>query len=347
MKRFRRSSLAGGAVLALLLAPPARAQNAIVAVDEENFRAVPSGEVLATLLRGTPLSLGEERGQWRQATVEAWIWGRSVREQQREDLNLLVNASGENLRASPNGDRIGRAEGGMRLNRLETRGDWIRVQRTGWIWAPSIDAASEPPQDTDDAPAPRQARPRGQAAAAAPAAAPAGSGARRFTALSGAAAVLEDPAGDTVAMTRPGATVEVVARDGDWSRVRIEGWVPSGAFAPSDSVAGAVLRQIPRDSLQERPEAYRGRLVEWTVQFIALQRAERFRTDFIEGETFMLTRGPSDDPGFVYVAVGADLIDEVRGLSPLQEVRVLARVRSVRSSLTGAPVLDLLDITGR
>lgn len=364
VKPFRRASLMGGAVLVLLaVALPVRAQTAVVAVDEENFRSDPGGDVLATLLRGTPLTLGVERGQWTQATLEAWIWGSSVAQQQRPDLNLLVNASGENLRATPNGERIGRAEGAMRLNLLETRGDWLRVRRTGWIWSASIDV-----RDDDDGPDPaaataaREAEAEAEAEAAAadarrpasqptsqPAGRPVPEGAstRRFASVARPAVLLDNPAGDTVATMTRGATVEVVARDGEWSRVRVEGWTVSGAFESGDATSRAVLRGISRDSLQAHPEGHRGRLVEWTLQFITVQEAERFRTDFIEGETFMLTRGPGDDPGFVYVVVGADMMERVRSLSPLEQVRVLARVRTARSALTGAPVLDLLDITGR
>jgi len=138
----------------------------------------------------------------------------------------------------------------------------------------------------------------------------------------------------------------VLARDGDWVRVRLEGW----AFAASlgtDSAAPGVLRGVTREELQAEPDLYRGRLVEWTVQFIALREAEQFRTDFLPGERFILSRGPGEDPGFVYVAVPEELRAEVASLSPLQRIRVLGRIRSAESPLTGAPVLDLLEITGR
>ena len=347
MKRFGRVHLGAWALLTLL--PPAgslAAQTAVVAVDEENFRAAPSGDVLATLLRGTSLAIGEARGPWREATVEGWIWGRSVREQQREELNLLVNASGENLRASPNGERIGRAAGGMLLQRLETRGNWLRVRRTGWIWSESIalvdDSASAARRPAGEPPA---GEPAPTASPAPPPSTTRTS--RHFEAVREDAVLLDNAAGDTVARLWPETTVEVLAQEGEWTRVRLEGWVLSGAFVAGDGGSTAVLRQISRDSLQAHPNLYRGRLLEWTLQFIALQEAERFRTDFIPGEPFMLTRGPGDDSGFVYVAVGGELLERVRSLSPLQQVRVLARVRSVRSSLTGAPVLDLLEITGR
>lgn len=334
----------GVAVLVLLgLSSALAGQGAAVAVAEENFRAEPGGEILAELLKGTLLSPGEERGQWRQVTLEAWIWGRSVREQQGE-LDLIVNASGENLRASPNGERLGRARGGMRLERLETRDGWVRARRTGWIWAPSLEVlaggdpvAGAPVRTVEPSPAPASA-----SAVPAPVRRE-----REFAAVSDAALLLDQPGGDTIAGLQPGSSVEVLARQGDWSRVRIEGWMLRGSLASTEGESAPVLVDLSRDSLAAAPDRYRGRLVEWTVQFIALQEAERFRTDFVPGEPFMLTRGPGEDPGFIYVAVPEERRAEVERLSPLQRVRILGRIRTARSALTGAPVLDLLEITRR
>ncbi len=107
------------------------------------------------------------------------------------------------------------------------------------------------------------------------------------------------------------------------------------------------MRDVSRAELQAEPDTFRGRLLEWTVQFIALREAERFRTDFLPGEQFILARGPGDDVGFVYLAVPGELLAEVRSLAPLQRFRALARVRSAASPLTGAPVLDLLEVVAR
>lgn len=334
--------MVGGVVVLLLgVAAPARAQTGVVAVEQENFRAAPGGTILAELFEATRLSLGERRGQWREATLEAWIWGRSVDAQQRPVLDLLVNADGENLRVGPNGDRVGRALGGMRLQRLEAEGDWIRVRRTGWIWSASLDSAPDDPVAENPPAAPSDTSP------AEPSAPVPRRSAREFATLAGGAILLESVGGDTLARLRPGASVEVLATEGEWSRVRVDGWMFGANLSDSASAAAGILTALHPDSLRARPEKYRGRVVEWTVQFIALQNAERFRTDFLEGEPFVLSRGPDDHPGFVYVAVPEELLPRVERLAPLQRLRILGRIRTARSSLTGAPVLDLLEIRGR
>ena len=339
---------------ALALPAAALAQTATVAVDRENLRAVARGTVIAELDQGTRLTLGNRWERWREATLVAWIWAPSVETDDVQAYDLKVSApDGENLRASPNGRRLGRARPGMRLEEVERRDDWVRVRRTGWIWEPSLrlpGQAGADPAETEprpDASAADSATARAVQATADTTAAPppaARGGEREFVALGARAlVVLGAPGGDTLARVQPRGTVEVLAREGDWTRVRVEGWALSGALT-ADTLGGGVLRDITVAELQEEPERVRGRMVEWTVQFIALQHAERFRTDFLEGEPFILARGPGDDAGFVYVAVPPEREAEVAALSALQRVRVVGTVRTARSRLTDAPVIDLLRI---
>ena len=93
-----------------------------------------------------------------------------------------------------------------------------------------------------------------------------------------------------------------------------------------------------------QPELYAGRVVSWSIQFISLERAEAVRTDFFEGEPFLLARFGGPDGPFVYVAVPNDRLSEVQGLVPLETVAVTGRVRTGASSLTGAPIVDLITI---
>ncbi|MFS8637275.1 MAG: hypothetical protein FWJ74_04270 [Gemmatimonadota bacterium] len=316
----------------LLLYPSAAfGQIARVGVNEENFRAAPGGAVLATVLRGAELRLGRAQGDWREATIEGWIWSASVEAQQRDGHDLVVSArGGENLRATPDGARIARLREGMLLDEVERQGRWIRVRRTGWIWGPSIVAEGDP-AGSPGAVASRNNTSRSRS-----------SGTIAWARMGNAgAALLGAPDQDTIASIRPRTPVEILAREGNWARVRLEGWVwvPSLA-APADT--GDVLRNISPEVLAANPQGFQGRLIEWTVQFIALERAERIRTDFYEGEPFILARGPGDASGFVYIAVPPDRVEQVERLAPLQRITVLGRVRTARSALMDAPVLDLL-----
>lgn len=338
---WRRSPTTGLLLVALWLLVPGAgsAQVGAVAVERENFRATPGGTILAEVLSGTELRLGPSSDRWREASLEGWVWAPSVRQERRDGHDLVVAPpEGENLRAGPSGEMIARLRTGMRLTQVETRGNWILVRRTGWIWQPSLSIArpATPPPSTPSVATP---------VASTPSTPTAGAGSARNVATAGPAGLtlLTRPAGDTLARIHRGGTVEVLEQDGDWARVRVEGWTSMAAPAPPDTAG--TLRNVSRSDLARSPDRFRGRLIEWPVQFIALQHAERFRTDFAEGEPFILARGPGDDPGFVYVAVPADRLEEVRALAPLEHVGILARVRAARSTLTEAPVLELLEIT--
>ncbi|MEJ2502129.1 MAG: hypothetical protein P8177_02260, partial [Gemmatimonadota bacterium] len=316
VKRIGGAGWGGALLLATLgTAAPAATQSAVVSVQEENFRAEPRGNILAELREGTPLRLGEDRGEWREATLEAWIWGPSVQDQQHPVLDLIVNAGGENLRAEPNGELLGRALGGMRLERLETRDRWIRVRRSGWIWAASIESVGDRAPGADDAPAAVET----PAAAAdppadrsAPPARPARTDAPAYATATGGTLLLDTPAGDTLARVQPGTSVEVLDTDGDWTRVRIEGWTFTGSLVAGDSAGAEVLRDLSRDSLQAHPDRYRGRVVEWSIQFIAIQD-ERLALEEIGPEAFgLLDREeldrPFHDASAVAVGVGLERV---------------------------------------
>jgi hypothetical protein len=135
----------------------------------------------------------------------------------------------------------------------------------------------------------------------------------------------------------------VISREGNWVRVRLDGWV----FMPAgDPGAGALdttpSTLVPQD-LAGDPAAHAGRVVTWALQFISLERAEAIRTDFRQGEPFMLTRYGGPEGPFVYVAVPSERLAAVQGLVPLERVTVTARVRTGASSLTGTPIVDLLS----
>jgi hypothetical protein len=135
-----------------------------------------------------------------------------------------------------------------------------------------------------------------------------------------------------------------MARDGNWVRVRTEGWVWVPRGGQSDSVTAAPVLELTPEQVAAAPEGYLGRVVVWELQFVSLERADRMRTDFYEGEPFLLTRGVQPGSAFVYVAVPEERVGEVEGLIPLERIRVEGRIRTGAAAFTGNPILDLVEL---
>lgn len=314
---------------------------------QENLRAAPNGPRIGTVEPGTELRLGRRDGDWIEATLEGWIWIRSLQMLERGRYDLVVSVEGgENVRSRPSGPVIARVDRDTVLEELERVPGWIRARRTGWIWMPSLEVSGDVDPEGDpetsetqaDAPDPGAARGEGDERTPPTSEAPSS---RWRRAGERGAAVLTGPDGDTLAVTRPRAELEILGREGSWARVRVEGWT---WLPPRDESADTtVLRGVtPREVVAE-PDRYRGGLVEWELQFISLERAEPIRTDFYEGEPFLLTRARAEGT-FVYVAVPADRLGEVEGLTPLETITVVGRVRTGSAALTESPILDLLEL---
>ena len=309
-----RSSGIGRAILLLALLPTALvAQTGTVRI-KDNLRATPNGVVVAVLEPGLSLTIADRQDNWLEVQLEGWVWMRSLQVAQSGSYDLVVSAAqGENLREWPSGGIVGRLRVGASLEEQERIPGWIRARRRGWIWSESVDVEGTIPR--------------------APAAPPsAGS-------VAAGSAILAGPNGDTLARMQPGTQPQVLAREGSWARVRVEGWawLPESEFAPDTLVA----RMDPAALLTD-PESYRGRVVSWDLRFLSIERAERIRTDFFEGEPFLLTR--HDGGGYVYVALSEERLAEAETLLPLERITVVGRVRSPASALTGSPILDLRDL---
>jgi hypothetical protein len=317
----------------LLGATPVQGQERAVVRAEENFRREPNGVVLARLAAGTALRVLGTQGNWTQVETEGWVWLRSLQVSDDASFDLVVSADGgENLRSGPSGTILGRLEEGVLLEELGRNEGWARVSRLGWVWSASLDAApvmGEPTQAAEQG-APRPSGPASRA--------PGG------VLRSGGGPILTAPDGDTLAVIAPASDVEVLRRDGNWIRVRLEGWMwmpGRDEAAPAEEAGPSAVD--PADLIAD-PEAFAGRVVAWTIQYISLERASAVRTDFFEGEPFLLSRFGGADGPYVYVAVPTDRLDEVEGLFPLERVDVTGRIRTGASSLTGVPIIDLISI---
>jgi hypothetical protein len=318
-------------LLAAVVQPLAgQAREAVVSV-QENLRAEPNGVVVAVLDPGTALTVVREQGRWVEVVLEGWVWEASLRTRDGGSYDLQVGVGeGENLRARPNGEVLGRLEEGMLLQEVERTPGWIRVRRQAWMWAPSVEFRSGPAPTAGEG----VSRP------------PPGTGTSSVFRAGRGSPVFSAPDGDTLTVLRPGTELAVVARQGNWARVRLEGWVwlPQGAVAEEEEAGEAPLTLTLEDVLGS-PEATRGRLVTWELQFVSLEEAEAVRTDFYEGEPFLLTRPVGEDATrFVYVAIPPEQMGAAGGLTPLERITVVGRVRTGSSTLTGAPILDLVEM---
>jgi len=308
----------------------ARSQSAARVLTEENFRREPNGVVLARLSPGTPLSVVARSENWLQVDVEGWVWLNSLRTSDTE-FDLVVSvADGENLRDGPSGNILGRLGEGVLLEELDRQPAWIQVRRRGWIWSASVDEATSG---------------LGGASADVQALGPAARRPAGFVSVGDRGGpILTSPDWDTLAVAAPRSDVEVLAREGNWARVRLEGWMWMPAAEPPGGVGvDAPTALLPEDLIGD-PDRYVGRAVLWDLQFISLQRAETIRTDFFEGEPFLLARFGGPDGPFVYVAVPPERLAEVEGLIPLERISVTARIRTGASTLTGTPIVDLLGL---
>ncbi len=348
---FRLHLLQLGLLAMLVGAAPGvlDAQSVRLTVPEENFRKEPrvsSGNRLATVLEGTVLDVEGRQGRWHQVALEGWVWKPSVSADQRDGFDLVVSKpGGENLREEPDAEsrRVAILERGMLLGSLETRGNWVRVRRTAWIWSGSVTETGDrvvapPPEERDTGPAVSA----GDETPTPTVPSTANSLPDRLVVSESPVLMLVSPEGDTVATLQPGADVAVLSRQGEWARVRLEGWVREQSTLPSDSAAAS--DSLTAADLRANPEQYVGRRVRWSVQYVSLERAEAVRTDFYEGESFILARPADRSQGFVYIAVPPELLPQVESLRPLQTLKVLGRVRTGRSALMGVPILDLIAL---
>lgn len=149
--------------------------------------------------------------------------------------------------------------------------------------------------------------------------------------------------GNAIGQVARGAQVEVLARERDWVRVRLEGWVREADLIVADSS----LRPLSAADIRSNPAAAKGKLVRWEVEAISLQTADPLRSGLVAGEPYLLALGPGAEKTLVYIAVPPALLAATRSLAPMSPITVTARVRNGRSEPAGVPVLDLQSLTRR
>jgi hypothetical protein len=262
---------------------------------------------------------------------------------------------------------------------------WVRVTRQGWVLRSSLDRAAGTASardgantkrvasaekakttKTDVAKPPKKSARRASAgevasapaAMARPAPPPSRSTETPTSRTASPSATLNDstliptanvalraaPDARALATVAQGTTLVPLARDRGWVRVRLEGWVPEKDLAPADT---AVRMGVSAADLRADPVGTRGKVVRWSVQILAKQKADGLRRDLAPDETYLLARGPYEENALLYLVVPPALLVMAKSVPELSQAMITARVRTGRSDLVGVPILDLLTITLR
>ncbi|MCX5763575.1 MAG: hypothetical protein NTU67_02920 [Gemmatimonadetes bacterium] len=156
------------------------------------------------------------------------------------------------------------------------------------------------------------------------------------------ARLLIAPNGDAIGDLGTKASLEPIARDRGWVKVRLEAWVNERDLTTMDSVPGLTAADLHAD-----PAGTRGRSVRWEVQVLSLQTADPLRREMARDEPYLLARGPGSENALLYLAIPPSLATVAATFPPMTTVIINAKVRSGKSEPSGAPILDLISITKR
>jgi len=328
----------------LCLAGPVAAQGRYrVTNDGEWFHQEPDGRRLARLARGAIVDGGVTRDAWMQVTLEGWIFATSVGPSPRPEFDLAVTrAPDENLRSSAGGALVAKLAEGFGLKKVGQDDRWVHVTRDGWVstsalaLVPDVSATRTADSSGPDSSAGglTPGRRPGVSGDTTPTQSPRAQPARPTTLYRAP----DGPEAGTLAAETP---LRVLSRAGDWARIQLEGWVKVSELP---ATPGGGLVGVTAAELRTEPQRYAGQTLRWTVQFIALQKADDLRPDIPAGATYMLARGPLPERGFVYVIVPDAKLAAVQALAPLATLQVTARVRAGRSKYLGNPVVDLISL---
>ena len=345
--------------------------------------ATPNGRAIGSVHPGVELRVIETRGAYAKVSVGGYVQRERLSAQRGSASPRVGNrAAVVRARAAATGRSVASFDAGtiVSIGTGATPKGWVRVSRDAWVLKSALAAPATtttarvrtaPNRATAAAkerPVPARRSSGGEVAARGPVRAgplPVKAGPVEVGATSTAPkpAVVEAPAtatGDSVlspisntalraapdakalATVVPGATLVPLARERGWVRVRLEGWVPERDLAPTDS---AFRMGVSAADLRADPQGSRGKLVRWSVQILASQKADALRRDLAPDETYLLARGPYEENALLYLVVPPALLPVAKAIPELSQATITARVRTGRSDLVGVPILDLLTLT--
>jgi hypothetical protein len=322
--------------LLLVLAAPVVAQERFRVTSDVSFRKLGNGVVLGTLARGSEITLRKVDGAWAEFRLEGWMFSPSVTRASREGFDAQTRVR-ENLRAEPNGTIIARVSSGALFDRVEERNGWSRLRRDVWIPRSALQSLTNPPATAQRRDTARTSPSAGIGAGVNPPAAPGD-----HVELAGSTRLLSTPEGPPVGALERGGRARVVSRSGEWVRVQVEGWVKESETRPA-SDSGA-LAGVTAAEVRAAPGRYVGKVVDWRVQFLAVQKADELRPEIPNGRHYLLTRGPLPESGFVYIIIPNDQVERFRTLTPLEELMVRGTIKAASTRYLPNPVLELLAV---
>lgn len=361
-------------VLSLGVALPGRAQSRVVTTPAAVLSS-PSGKAVGSIHPGTTVRVIETRGAYAKVTIDGFV-ERARLSAQRGNASPRVGnrAAVVRARGATTAKSVASLDAGTTVAVASGNAPtgWAKVSRDGWILKSSLDrASSETARSSNSggrttasakssgaarkasggevaasARPPQASTPSGPVHAGATSTAPVARGPVADSALTptGNIALRAAPDAKALATVVQGATLTPLARDRGWVRVRLEGWVPERDVAPADT---SIRTGVSAADLRADPVGNRGKLVRWSVQILARQKADVLRKDLAPDETYLLARGPYEENALLYLVVPPSLLVMTKSIPELSQAMITARVRTGRSDLVGVPILDLLTITPR
>jgi len=368
--------------LLLGLATPGQAQSRLVTTPAAVL-ASPSGKAIGSIHPGTSLRVLETRGAYAKVTIDGFVERTRLSAQRGNSAPRVGSrAAVVRVRGASTARSVASLDAGttVAVASASAPAGWAKVSRDGWILKSSLDrpstesarslsadrhatasakssgsarkasggdvaAAASAPRSSA-APAHESSPPAAVIRAGATSTAPAAAATIADSALVPTAnvALRAAPDAKALATVAQGTTLTPLARDRGWVRVRLEGWVPESELAPADT---SIRTSVSAADLRADPVGTRGKLVRWSVQILATQKADVLRKDLAPDETYLLARGPYEENALLYLVVPPSLLVTAKSIPELSQAMVTARVRTGRSDLVGVPILDLLTITPR
>ena len=363
------------------LALPVHAQSREVTTPAAVL-ASPSGKAIGSIHPGASVRVLETRGAYAKVSIDGFVERSRLAAQRGSSSPRVGNRSAVvRARGASSARSLASLDAGttVALSTGNAPTGWAKVSRDGWILKASLGRGSETARSASSegrtsasaksatsarkssagevAPsAPKPKPSRANATVAAKPVAPVSAGGTSTASPNAKAlgdsslvptanvALRAAPDAKPLATVAQGTTLTPLARDRGWVRVRLEGWVPERDVAPADT---SVRMGVSAADLRADPVGSKGKVVRWSVQILAKQKADILRRDLAPDETYLLARGPYEENALLYLVVPPSLMVMAKSMPELSQAMITARVRTGRSELVGVPILDLLTITAR